>query len=60
MRYRFRRVRVRAGGGGAAVGYADLPASGAFEEASKSGDLAMYEAKAAASRVRPALARTTA
>ena len=42
------------------AGYADLPAGGAFEEAIKSADLAMYDAKAAASRTRPVLARTTA
>lgn len=35
------------------AGYADLPPDGAFEDAIRAADLAMYEAKAAASRVQP-------
>lgn len=42
------------------AGYADLPVDGAFEEVIKTADLAMYDAKAAASPARPTLVRTTA
>lgn len=42
------------------AGYADLAADGAFEEAIKTADLAMYDAKAAAGQTRPALTPTTA
>jgi hypothetical protein len=41
------------------AGYAELPVGGAFEEAIKTADLAMYDAKAAASHARPTLVRAT-
>lgn len=42
------------------AGYADLAPDGAIEEAIKTADLAMYDAKATATRSQPALARTSA
>ncbi len=42
------------------AGYADLPPDGAFEDAIRAADLAMYDAKAAASRPRPARTGTIA